>query len=93
VAGLILVSYPLHPPNKPDRLRTAHLPKVSVPVLGVSGTKDSFGTRAELRRAFRSVRGEVTWHFLEGKGHDLRGCDDEVARLVKGWVSPPRPRG
>ncbi|MFM2047182.1 MAG: hypothetical protein RL383_1259 [Actinomycetota bacterium] len=92
-SALVLVSYPLHPPAKPDTLRTEHLPGVSVPVLCVSGTKDSFGTPAELRRAFRRVPGEVTWVFIEGKGHDLRGCDERVAGEVRDWLVPRRPRG
>ena len=43
-AGLVLISYPLHPPGKPENLRTAHLPALTVPCLFVSGTKDTFGT-------------------------------------------------
>ena len=91
--ALVLVSYPLHPPAQPDKKRTAHLPGVNVPVLCISGTKDTFGTPAELRRAFRRVPGEVTWVFVDGKGHDLRGCDASVARTVSEWLVPRRPRG
>lgn len=50
-AGLVLVSYPLHPPKKPETLRTAHLEAVAVPTLFVSGDLDAFGTPQELRRA------------------------------------------
>lgn len=93
VAALVLVSYPLHPPAQPDKKRTAHLPGVNVPLLCISGTKDTFGTPAELRRAFRRVPSEVTWVFVDGKGHDLRGCDASVARTVSEWLVPRRPRG
>ncbi|MFM8602288.1 MAG: alpha/beta family hydrolase [Actinomycetota bacterium] len=93
VAGLVLVSYPLHPPGKPESLRTAHLPGVDVRTLCISGTRDTFGTPAELRRAFRRVPGEVTWHFVEGKGHDLKKADDEIAAAVRSWAAPGRPRG
>lgn len=93
VAGLVLVSYPLHPPGKPGSPRTGHLPGVDVRTLCISGTRDTFGTPAELRRAFRRVPGEVTWHFVEGKGHDLRNADDEVAAAVRSWAVPGRPRG
>jgi hypothetical protein len=93
VAGLVLVSYPLHPPGKPDRPRTEHLPGVNVRTLCVSGTRDTFGTPTELRRAFRSVPAEVTWHFVEGKGHDLKRADDEICAAVRSWVMPGRPRG
>ena len=93
VAGLILVSYPLHPPAKPETLRTEHLPRITVPTVCISGTKDAFGTPAELKRHFRKVKGDVTWSFLEKKGHDLKGCDDEIAATVREWVLPPRRRG
>ena len=93
VAGLILVSYPLHPPAKPEKLRTEHLPGITVPTLCISGTKDTFGTPAELKRHFRRVKGDVAWHLIENKGHDLKGCDEVVAETVKEWVFPRRPRG
>jgi len=93
VAALVLVSYPLHPPAQPEKKRTAHLPGVTVPVLCISGTRDTFGTTAELRRAFRRVAGEVTWVFVDGKGHDLRGCDESVAATVSDWLTKRRPRG
>jgi hypothetical protein len=85
VAAVVLVSYPLHPPGRPEKARVAHLPRLGVPVLCVSGTRDAFGSPAELRRAFRRVPGPVTWHFVEGKGHDLSGADDEVADVVASW--------
>ena len=92
VAGLVLVSYPLHPPAKPDRLRTEHLGAITVPTLCISGTKDNFGTPTELRRAFRKVAGEVTWEFLENKGHDLKNADDAIVAAVSSWLGR-RPRG
>ena len=93
VAGLILVSYPLHPPAKPEKLRTEHLPGVTVPTLCISGTKDTFGTPAELKRHFRRAKGDVTWHLIDNKGHDLKGCDEVVAEKIREWVFPRRPRG
>ena len=92
VAGLVLVSYPLHPPARPEKMRTEHLPGITVPTLCISGTKDTFGTPAELKRAFRRVPGEVTWHLIEGKGHDLRNSDAEVASVIRRWLGL-RPRG
>jgi predicted alpha/beta-hydrolase family hydrolase len=84
--ALVLVSYPLHPPGRPDRLRTAHLPAVSVPCLFVSGTRDAFGTPAELEAASALVSGPVTHVWLEGKDHGLRGCDGRVAEEVAAWL-------
>jgi uncharacterized protein len=84
--GLVLVSYPLHPPGRPDRLRTGHLPRVSVPCLFISGTRDAFGTPAELEAAAALVSGPVTAVWLEGKDHGLRGCDARVAEEVATWL-------
>ena len=92
VAGLVLVSYPLHPPAKPENMRTEHLPRITVPTLCVSGTKDTFGTPQELRKAFRKVPGEVTWEFVERKGHDLKNADDLIVGAVRNWLGL-RPRG
>jgi uncharacterized protein len=84
--GLVLVSYPLHPPGRPDRLRTAHLPQLAVPCLFVSGSRDQFGTPAELEAATAAVPGPVTHVWLEGKDHSLRGCDARVAEEVSTWL-------
>lgn len=87
VAGLILISYPLHPPGKPDNLRTEHLPGVKIPTLVISGTKDTFGTPQELKKWMKKIKGPLTWNLLEGKGHDLKGCDDAISTGVQGWLS------
>lgn len=86
-AGLVLIAYPLHPPGKPERLRTEHLPSISVPCLFVSGTKDPFGTPAELESHTASIPGTVTHHWIDGARHDLRGNDQEIAAVVTDWVS------
>jgi predicted alpha/beta-hydrolase family hydrolase len=80
--GLVLVSYPLHPPGKPDRLRTEHFPELRIPCLFISGTRDTFGTPDELERAVAPIPGPVTLHFLEGGDHGLRRRDAEVAEFV-----------
>ena len=84
--ALVLVSYPLHPPGKPDQLRTAHFPALAVPCLFVSGTRDAFGTRDELETATAAVAGPVTHVWVEGGDHGLRGRDDEVAGVVRDWL-------
>ena len=86
VAGLVLVSYPLHPPGRPDRLRTEHFPALDVPCLFVSGTRDAFGSPDELESATASIPGPVTHVWLEGGDHGLRGKDSQVAGIVKDWV-------
>jgi uncharacterized protein len=85
-AGLVLVSYPLHPPGKPEKLRTAHLPKLTVPCLFVSGTRDPFGTPQELEVATATILGPVTHVWVEGGRHGLEGADDVVGSAVAEWL-------
>lgn len=86
-AALVLVSYPLHPPGKPDRPRTEHLGSLDVPCLFVSGTRDAFGTPDELEAATSSIPGPVTHVWIDGGDHGLRGKDEQVAVVVRSWVS------
>jgi uncharacterized protein len=89
-AGLVLICYPLHPPGKPDRLRIEHLPSITVPCLFVSGTRDAFGSPAELEEHTASIPGPVTHAWIEGKGHDLKGADQDIARIVADWLAARR---
>ncbi|HEX2851420.1 MAG TPA: alpha/beta family hydrolase [Acidimicrobiales bacterium] len=89
-AGLVLVSYPLHPPGRPDQPRTAHLPRIGVPCLFVSGTRDAFATPAELEAATATIPGPVTRVWVEGGDHGLRHKDAEVARAVAEWLGNVR---
>ncbi|MFN2606870.1 MAG: alpha/beta family hydrolase [Acidimicrobiales bacterium] len=84
--GLVLVSYPLHPPGRPDRARTEHLASLAVPCLFVSGTRDAFGSRAELEAATATIPGPVTHVWLEGGDHGLRRRHADVAAAVREWV-------
>lgn len=85
-AGLALVSYPLHPPGRPERLRTEHFPKLKVPCLFVSGTRDAFGTPDELTAATAAIPGPVTHVWVDGGDHSLRRRDDLVASAVAEWI-------
>ena len=89
-AGLVLVSYPLHPPGRPDRLRTEHFGALRVQCLFVSGTRDGFGTVAELEEAVTAIPGPVSIRWLPGD-HSLRGRDGEVAGIVAGWLAELAP--
>jgi predicted alpha/beta-hydrolase family hydrolase len=96
VVGLVLVAYPLHPPGKPDRLRVEHLPQIAVPCLFVSGTRDPFGTPAELEHWTATIGGPVTHAWIDGGRHDLKGVDADVAELVADFTRTMlsgRPRG
>jgi uncharacterized protein len=86
-AGLVLLSYPLHPPGKPDQLRTDHFPALALPCLFVSGTRDAFGTPEELEAATQEIPGDVTHAWVEGGDHGMRGKDQAVADAVAGWIS------
>ena len=72
VAALLLFSYPLHPPGKPERLRTAHLPRLRNPCVFVQGAVDPFGTPAELRAAIAPIPAATELIAVAGAGHDLR---------------------
>jgi hypothetical protein len=69
---LLLFSYPLHPPEKPDRLRTEHFPRLGIPALFVHGTADPFGAIAELRAAVALIPAPTQIIPVEHAGHDLR---------------------
>jgi predicted alpha/beta-hydrolase family hydrolase len=71
VEGLLLCSYPLHPPGKPERLRTQHFPALRVPILFVHGTHDPFGTIGELDAARKLIPGKTALLRVESVGHDL----------------------
>jgi predicted alpha/beta-hydrolase family hydrolase len=86
-AALVLISYPLHPPGRPDNLRTAHLPDLTVPCLYVHGTRDPFGSPDELTAATAAIPGAVTHEWIDGRGHDLKGADRRVAELVAAWLA------
>ena len=86
VAALVLMSYPLHPPKKPENLRTEHLPRITVPILCVSGTKDNFGTPEELESAFSVVPAHVQWHWVQNGRHELAKADADIAESVLQFI-------
>jgi uncharacterized protein len=70
-SGLLLLSYPLHPPRKPEQLRTQHLPNLQTPALFVHGTRDPFGSIEEMTQALQLVPAKTELTQVEGAGHDL----------------------
>jgi predicted alpha/beta-hydrolase family hydrolase len=81
-AKLLLLSYPLHPPGKPDRLRTQHFPDLRVPAVFVHGTVDPFGTEAELRAALPLIPAPTRLITIDGAGHDLKRGRFDLAPVV-----------
>ncbi len=86
-AGLVLISYPLHPPGKADRLRVEHFPRLTLPCLFVHGTRDPFGSPDELVAHTAAIPGRVTHHWVDGGRHDLGGADADVAAAVATWLT------
>jgi predicted alpha/beta-hydrolase family hydrolase len=86
-AGLVLISYPLHPPGRLDRLRVEHFPALDLPCLFVSGTSDAFGSPAELSAHTKAIPGPVTHVWIEGGRHELRGADARIADAVADWLA------
>jgi hypothetical protein len=85
VDGLLLLSYPLHPPKKPATLRTSHFPKLNRPAFFVHGTRDPFGTIAEMKAALKLIPASHTLVEVEGAGHDLlakKTTGELLARIV-----------
>jgi len=69
--GLLLLSYPLHPPNKPQQLRTAHFPQIRTRCLFVHGTQDPFASREEIESALKLIPAETMLLSIQGAGHEL----------------------
>jgi predicted alpha/beta-hydrolase family hydrolase len=102
ISGLFFLGYPLHPPGKPQQRRDAHLPTIRQPMLFVQGTRDAFGTAAEIRELLPRLS-SATLHVVEGGDHSfkiggkgapkpadgLANILDEVVR----WVSQKSSQG
>jgi predicted alpha/beta-hydrolase family hydrolase len=72
IAALVFLGYPLHPPGRPDKLRDAHLPQITAPMLFVQGSRDSFGTTEELRALIKRLHLPATLYPIEGGDHSLK---------------------
>ena len=90
VAGLLLLSYPLHPPGRPAQLRTAHFADLRTPALFVSGTKDAFGSIRELETAIKLIPAPTKLLAIEGAAHGLSqksGREELPERVVQEFVA------
>lgn len=87
LAGLVMLSYPLHPPKRPEKLRVEHLPDITVPCLFISGTRDEFGTPDQLEQWTGTIPSPVEHVWIDGARHDLKGRDAEIADLVAGFIA------
>ncbi len=82
-SGLLLLSYPLHPPRKPEQKRDAHFPKLQTPALFVHGSRDPFGSPEEMERALKLIPARTELVIREGAGHDLKGTGLEKLVVEK----------
>jgi predicted alpha/beta-hydrolase family hydrolase len=86
-AALVLLSYPLHPPGKPDKLRVEHFEAVTKPVLLVQGRKDPFGTPDEFAEHLPSITGPVTELWVDGNHDPKPRFDEEIVATVKTFLA------
>jgi predicted alpha/beta-hydrolase family hydrolase len=96
--GLLLLAYPLHPPGRPQQLRSAHLPNIRVPTLCINGTRDDFCTPSIMQETLTTVQPTFRMHWIEGADHSFHVLkksgrnDDDVMRelgdVVDSWLSP-----
>ncbi|MGD0873164.1 MAG: alpha/beta family hydrolase [Bryobacteraceae bacterium] len=70
--ALLLLSYPLHPPARPDQPRTAFFPDLRAPALFVHGSADPFGSLVEIRAALALIPSRTGLLAIPGAGHDLK---------------------
>jgi predicted alpha/beta-hydrolase family hydrolase len=86
VERLLLLSYPLHPPQRPTELRTAHFPNLQTPALFVLGAKDGFASIHEMTEALKLIPAPTELITIEGAGHELltkRNREDLLMRVVR----------
>jgi predicted alpha/beta-hydrolase family hydrolase len=80
--ALLLLSYPLHPPNKPEQKRTVFFPELRIPALFVHGTVDPFASIEELREAMSIIPARTDLLTVEGAGHELKRAGDLAGDMI-----------
>ena len=93
--GLVFFGYPLHPAGKPEQLRTAHLPRIAVPMLFLVGTRDTLSDLALLRAALAPLKAPIALHVIEGADHSFkvlksiprqRDVVEELVDVAARWI-------
>jgi predicted alpha/beta-hydrolase family hydrolase len=90
VAGLLLLSYPLHPPRKPAELRTAHFPQLTTPALFVHGSRDGFGSLDKMKSALKLIPARSMLLEIQGVGHELlaaKATDSPASKIVEAFLA------
>jgi predicted alpha/beta-hydrolase family hydrolase len=96
IAGLVLLGYPLHPPGRPDKLRSKHLPDIEVPILFVQGSRDAFGTPEELQPIIETLEASTDLYIVEGGDHSFKvpkrssppqdSVDKGILEQIESWL-------
>jgi predicted alpha/beta-hydrolase family hydrolase len=92
VSGLVFLGYPLHPPGKQDQMRDAHLYDIQVPMLFLSGTRDTFAERPLLEKVVARLGDRATLIWTERGDHSLKvgrsgtGTLEAAADEIQRWV-------
>ena len=97
IKGLVLLGYPLHPPGRPDQRRDKHLPAIQQPMLFVQGSRDAFGTPAELEPVLAALPRKATLHVVPGGDHSFKvtradraeraAINADLYRTVVEWIT------
>ncbi|MGQ0761201.1 MAG: alpha/beta hydrolase family protein [Acidobacteriota bacterium] len=72
IAGLVFLGYPLHPPGRPDKMRSEHLPKIKAPMLFVQGSRDAFGRKEEIADIIKKLKLPADLLAIEGGDHSFK---------------------
>jgi len=96
IAGLVLLGYPLHPPGRPDKLRSKHLVDIKVPMLFVQGSRDAFGSPEELQPIVKNLKAPVDLYIVEGGDHSFKvpkrssppqdSVDKAILDQIESWL-------
>jgi len=72
IDGLVFPGYPLHPPGRPDKMRSEHLPKIKAPMLFIQGSRDAFGTKPEIETIIKKLKLPAELYSIEGGDHSFK---------------------
>jgi len=86
-AGLLLLSYPLHPPGKPEKLRVDHFEAIGCPTLVVQGTRDPFGKPDEFARHLPAIAGPVAEQWIDANHSPAEKLDDDIVAGITSWLA------
>ena len=96
IDGLVFLGYPLHPPGRPDKLRSEHLPKIKAPMLFAQGSRDAFGTKQEIEALIKKLKLPAELYSIEGGDHSFKapksvGPQDEIyteaMNAIVNWIT------